>query len=227
MKKFPLLLLTCSLALTLIFDALTATPRTLYSVKIKLPATITSIDSLPSYYKGSAFNLRDGRAELPECGEAQAFSVIFTETIDWVAKGNNVRYLKLIKDQPYAWYDLTLSFHTEKHEEEDKRIATWTVEKREHEDVPNRVPEHALVVITDPNFIETLRPELSIPGAVDIALPTIVFKESIDAHELQEAVTRAIVGPALDLDAIHSKHAPACLAQPGSAVITTIAKRSL
>ncbi len=227
MKNFSAFFAYVTLACFLVQTTAWSAPRVIYSVKTKLPTTIPALESLPSYYKGHSINLREGRAELPECGESQTFSVIFTQNIGFAAKGNTVRYLKLITGEPYLWYDLTLSFRTEKHDDEEKRIYSWSVEKRNADDVPERVPEHALVVITNPDFIETLKPEISIPGAVDIVLPTIVFKDSIDPQELQESVMQAIIGPALDLDAIHSKNVPACLAQPGSAVITTIAQRAL
>lgn len=204
-----------------------ATPRIIYSVKTKMPATITNIESLPAYYKGYKIDLREGRAELPECGESQTFSVIFTENVDFCSKGNTVRCLKRAAGQPYSWYDLTLAFQTEKHDDEDKRVYTWTVEKRKAHEVSDRIPEHALVVLTNPAFIENLKSEKAIPGTLDVVLPTFVFKENIDPEKFHDTVTNVLIGPALDLDAFHSKNKPACVAQQGSAVITSIATRSL
>lgn len=227
MKKISLMLLFVTLALTCCNNVIEATPHNIYSIKTKLPAAISNVESLPAYYKGYKVDLRDGRAEIPECGESQTFTVIFTENVEFCTRGKTVRCLKRIKNQPYSWYDLTLSFHTEKHDDEDKRVYSWSIEKRKENDVPERIPEHALVVLTDPDFIETLKPEPSIPGSVDVVLPTIVFKDDLNVEEFNDTVMQTIIGPALDLDAIHSKSGPACMAQQGSAVITTIAKRSL
>ena len=227
MKKISLFsFFTCTLLAISPFWPISAT-HLIYSLKTKFPKSATADQYLPGYYKGCEIDIHEGRTELPECYESQTFSIIFTENIDFSAKGNTVRYLKRIEGQSYSWYDLTLSYSTEKHDGEDKRVYSWTVEKRKENDVPQRIPDHALVILTNPAFVEALTTEPTIPGSVDVILPTIVFKQNLDSDLFQDTINQIMLGPVLDLDAIHKKSCPTCCSQQGSTIITKATTRPM
>ena len=201
-------------------------PQRFYSLKAKLPTHLAHLkSSLPVYYKGHKIDLTQGWTKLPECSEPCTFSLLITENVDFVAKGNTVRYLKRIPDQEYAWYDLTLSLHDDGADHDaskttSQKTYSWSVEKHDPEDTPERIPEHTIVLLTNPDFIESLKTETSLPGALDIVLPTIVFKDTIDEEDFQESVLHVLMGPVLDLDAIHRKDSPTCMTRKDTVVIS-------
>lgn len=205
-------------------------PQRIYSVKTKLPTQLKeNKGSLPVYYKGHEIDLTQGWTKLPECSEPCTFSLLITENVDFVAKGNTVRYLKRIPDQDYIWYDLTLSLHDEAKDDgtdhnestvSTKKTYSWSVEKHDSEDTPERIPEHTIVLLTNPDFIDSLKTETSLPGAIDIVLPTIVFKDTIDPEVFQESTLNVLLGPKMILDAIHRKDSPTCMTRKDTVVIS-------
>lgn len=209
-----------------------ALPNRFYSLKAEIPFALRSVENnLPIYYKGHKIDLSQGWTKLPECSEPCTFSLLITENVDFSAKGNTVRYLKRIKEQDYAWYDLTLTFHDEPKNISDnlefpatpKKTYSWEIELNES-DAPERIPEHTIVLLTNPNFIAALRTEPALPGVIDIVLPTIVFKDTIDPQEFKETCDTILLGPVLDLDAIHRKDTPSCMTRNGTAVMSLTKK---
>jgi hypothetical protein len=218
-----------SFLLTLtITSSLFSLPNRFYSLKTKMPASLKELGSVPVYYKGHKIDLAQGWAKLPECGEPCTFSLLITENVDFSAKGNTVRYLKRIKEQPYTWYDLTLNFHNERPEitENDpdttpapaKTTYSWDIEQHDSSETPERIPEHTIVLLTNPTFIESLKTEPSLPG--DIVLPTIVFKDGIDTEEYKESSLNILLGPVVNLDAIHRKDSPTCMTRKDAVVMS-------
>jgi hypothetical protein len=205
-------------------------PQRFYSLKAKLPIHLKDVKgSLPVYYKGHKIDLTQGWTKLPECAEPCTFSLLITENVDFVAKGNTVRYLKRIPDQNHVWYDLTLSFHDEPKDENvdhtespapSKKTYSWSIEKHDSDETPERIPEHTIVLLTNPDFIDSLKTETSLPGAIDIVLPTIVFKDDIDPELFQESVLNILMGPAMGLGAIHRKDSPICVTCKDTVVIS-------
>ena len=229
MKK---IIVSFILSITLV-SCVSALPNKFYSLKAKIPFALAGLEgNLPAYYKGHKIDLSQGWTKLPECSEPCTFSLLITENVDFVAKGNTVRYLKRIKDQEYTWYDLTLTFHDEPKSETDnlefpapaKKTYSWEIERHES-DSPERIPEHTIVLLTNPTFIASLQVEPALPGAIDIVLPTIVFKDTIDPKTFKESSDNILLGPVLDLDAIHRKDSPSCMTRKDT-VVMSIAKQN-
>ncbi len=205
-------------------------PQRYYSLKAKLAADLKdSKGSLPVYYKGHKIDLNQGWTKLPECSEPCTFSLLITENIGFKGKEKTINYLKRIPDQAYVWYDLTLSFHDEPKDENvdhaespapAKKTYIWTIEKHDSDETPERIPEHTIVLLTNPDFIDSLKTETSLPGAIDIVLPTIVFKDDIDSETIQESTLNVLMGPMMDLDAIHRKDSPTCMTRKDTVVIS-------
>jgi hypothetical protein len=226
MKKILFSCLAPILAVTTAF----ALPQRFYSLKAKLPTSLTNLkESLPVYYKGHKIDLAQGWNKLPECSEPCTFSLLITEDVDFTAKGNTVRFLKRKADQEYLWYDLTLNFFDEiKHENQEqstsaapaKKTYSWEIEQRESADTPDRIPEHTIVLLTNPAFIASLQTETALPGAIDIVLPTIIFKDDVDPTAFKESSLNILMGPVLDLDAIHRKDNPSCMTRKDTVVIS-------
>lgn len=204
-----------------------------YSVNLKLPAFLNEHAHIPAYYKGHRLNLSEGWARLPECGQPCMFSLLITEDIEFTSKGNTVSYLKRIPEQEYSWYDITLTLckkqqdpislevnDNKKAEIPQEQSYTWDIEKRNHDETPERIPEHTIVLLTNPNYIESLKAEPSVPGSIDITLPTIIFKKDINKKEFEETALSILVGAALNLNAIHTKDAPVCTLKKDNIIIS-------
>lgn len=183
---------------------------TLYSITIKLPSHCAD-EHIPAYYKGHKLNLHEGWTHVPECGHPSMFSLLITEDVEFSSKGNTVRYLKRIPDQKYVWYDITLTLckkndtDSYKHDKtEEDQSYTWDIEERNHDEVPERIPDHTIVLLTNPDFIKSVTSTPSVPGSPEIILPTIQFKEDIDKKEFEDTMLSIIVGAALNLNAIHT-----------------------
>lgn len=194
-----------------------------YSLKIRIPSHLTSIanDYLSAYYKGFALDLDDGWAQLPECDQPCSFSLLITEDVDFKTSGNTVRCLKRINGQDFLWYDITLSFSQtqngiSKHET-DKKSYSWKIEERGQEDVPVRLPEHTIVLLADPNHIDSLHSE-TLPGDTDITLPVIVFKKDLDEETFKDSLIAIRLGAAMNLDAIHRQDKPSCMQHHSTAI---------
>ena len=219
-----LLCMFCSQAFT--------SPR-FYSLKVRIPSHLTTIanDYLSAYYKGFALDLDDGWSQLPECGQPCTFSLLITEDIDFKTNGNTIRYLKRIDGQPFLWYDLTLSICPSKDSTSnstpsatDKKSYSWKIEERE--DVPDRIPEHTIVLLADPEHIDSLQSE-TLPGETDITLPVIVFKKELDEDTFKDSLIAIRLGAALNLDAIHRQDKPSCLQRHPTAITASAVSKSV
>ncbi|HBY05342.1 MAG: hypothetical protein UV38_C0003G0183 [candidate division TM6 bacterium GW2011_GWE2_42_60] len=193
-----------------------------YAINLQLPYTNANI---PGYYKGFKLPLNEGRALLPECKSPLVFSLVITTKLSFSMRDRTVSSLIRNLNTPCAWYDITLVFKTENNDdgdEETHREYSWIIEKKSLDDVPKRLPIHAIVLLIDPQFIEDVVDKETTHTPDIINLPTIVFKE-LTTKQLVNDFENALVVAAmngLDLDAIHSKERPACFAN--SSAITTI-----
>ena len=203
-------------SLLLMTTLITATPHRFYGLKVRIPPKITK-DYFSIYYKGFSLDLNEeGWVQLPECDEPCSFSLLITEDVDFKSKDNKICYLKRIDGQDFLWYDLTLSFCTvpgaNTKDTLKEKTYTWLIEERS--DVPERIPEHTIILLANPEFIDTLQTETPLPGTNDITLPTITFKkdEKLDLEAFKDSLIAIQLGAGLNLDAIHKEPKKNCLA---------------
>ncbi len=231
MKRFTLTLLFINIFFTTPFCSFIKSSTLPYLLNLHNPNAI-SIDGLSAYYKGFEISLSEGRALLPECGTPTVFSLIITPSASFKMQGKTVTSLLRDPKQPCRWWDLTLISKDQEVDEEDRRSATgeqsqaealaktdedkivtreytWDIKSVAKDDMPERLPEHAIVVLIDPQFIETIT---EIQSENSINLPTIVFK-TIDESS-KEAFEEAILFATMsrpDLRAINCRERPICL----------------
>jgi len=223
MKRFTTLIVCGITILSIFYPQCTNCKGFLpYAINLQLPHTNANI---PGYYKGFKLPLKEGRALLPECKTSLVFSFVITKNLSFAMRDRTVSSLIRNLDAPCAWYDLTLVFNTKNNEDDDDEATqdySWIIEKKSLDDVPKRLPLHAIVLLIDPQFIETVVDKETTHTPDVINLPTIVFKELSTeqlAKDFENALVAAVMN-GLDLDAIHSKERPACFAN--SSAITTI-----
>lgn len=181
-----------------------------YIMKMKLPCGITNASSVLCYYQGHELRCNTGCILLSEKQERLAFSLIITPEVEHKAIKNNVWYLKRLPDLPCRWFDLTLSFETNG---QNKLAYRWLIEERNINDVPLRIPDHAIVIQTDPTLIEKLEPSSSgcddedrtkkmLNHAITIYFPTIIFKKDLSKQSFEAACVHPLLA-AIDARAIH------------------------
>ncbi|HBL98239.1 TPA: hypothetical protein DDZ86_01180 [Candidatus Dependentiae bacterium] len=174
---------------------------------------LVSIDGLCGYYKGFELSLSEGRALLPECGSPTVFSLVVTPYLTFKMRGKTVSALVRDTTLPCAWWDLTLiprEYEMEGEDGESIKEYSWIIKPVARADMPEALPEHAVVVLIDPQFIETLT---EIPSADSINLPTLIFK-SLDDAKTKEAFDEAILFATMsrpDMRAINCRERPSCL----------------
>lgn len=206
--------------------------QTFYSINVKIPHELIELAYLPAYYKGHKLDLHEGWTKLPECGNPCMFSLLITEDIKFKTKGNTISYLERIPEQDYSWYDITLQLcktqntlttetkDNNKKNSHSEQSYTWNIEERSREEAPERIDEKTIVLLTNPDYIQPLVSEKSLPGSLDIALPTIIFKENLDKKEFEETMLSILVGAGLKLNAIHTKDTPTCTLKKENTLIT-------
>lgn len=178
-----------------------------YILKMQLPSGMHLDEAFCGFYKGKPIEFDKNWALLPEDGEALAFSIIVTPEVGFKTQGTNVRYMHRIEEQPFCWYDITLEF------KEQKQV--WHIKKLNSQDAPVQLPDHAIIILLEPNHIEKViepaalacvkKAEARDPNAPRvIVLPTIVLDQELTEDDLTDACVHAQFA-ALELRAIHKK----------------------
>lgn len=176
-----------------------------YIARIQLPPSIKG-NQIKAYYKGTLLKFEDSWCLVPEDQKCLTFSLIVTPAeIEPVCEGNTTRYLKRNLRADCAWYDLTLEI-----DPHHKSGYLWHIEKKNLADVPTRLPEHSILLYTNPDYIEAVQQmETEKPAGFSaetmvINFPTIIFKRTIDKEAFEETAVTALLA-SLDLDTIHSR----------------------
>ena len=184
-------------------------PQYSYILKIKLPAAIQATSSIAAYYQGHELKFDTGCIMLPEKQERLAFSIIITPEVEHKAIKNNIWYLKRIASLPCRWFDLTLTFETS---EPNKLMYQWHIQETDINEMPLRIPDHAILIQTDPKLIDTIeaigennQKTISCDTRSNLGtiyFPTIIFKKELTKDEFEHA----LIYPSLaimDTRAIH------------------------
>ena len=175
-----------------------------YVFKIKIPAGIELCESLCGFYKGKPIDFEKNWAVWFEDEEQFTFSLIITPEVAFKTIGNNVRCVQRIKNQPFRWYDLTLS-------KNKNASSVWTIKQLDKKEAPLKIPDHTIILLLQPDCVEKLvkpvgciNQTTSVDMACVVALPTVVLRANVTEEELQEACIQAQIA-SLELRAIHQK----------------------
>ncbi len=220
MKQFVLHLLLllssasiCSATNTPSEASASSTQRT-YALTAQLPKTSIllsntkelALPGLKAYYKGFKIDLSKGIAMLPEITHQTYFSFVVTPEIELCCsqQDNSVKYLKRAPSAPVSWFDATLRLDLSGEQDKSKIEPHyyWEIEKRTTDQIPERIPEQAIIVLIDPRHITTIQTtEQGADGT--IFLPSLVFAQDASATDLETALTFAAIS-SIDLDTVHT-----------------------
>ncbi len=188
--------------------------QTTYALTAQLPKISTqlsnslelSLPGLKAYYKGFKIDLSKGLAILPEITRQTYFSFVITPEVDLCCseQDNSVKYLKRSKTAPILWFDATLRLAVV--QEGEKKLEEpwyyWDIQKRASEELPERLPEQAIIILIDPRIISTIQTTKQ-ESVGTIFLPSIVFSQELTVNELENALTFAAIS-SIDLDTVHT-----------------------
>lgn len=210
MKRLVSLFACITLSYAALASANTTRNAYSYILKLRLARTVKLNEPIYAFYKGKPLELGTNCAIISESSKVPAFSIIITPEVTHEAEGNNVRYLRRKEEMPFTWYDLTLRTHLQ--DEDLEKTSSWDIKKLEADEAPLQIPEHAIVVYYNPEFIEKLDTTTAtdtcknIDSAIShvIPLPTIVMRSDIDEEELNFACVEALLASP-ELRTIHKK----------------------
>lgn len=169
-----------------------------------------SLPGLKAYYKGTKIDLSKGCGKVPEPEPGESvkkyFSLIITPDIELSCsrQDNSVKYLKRVPSSPILWFDATLSLTIT--DEQGKKLTdpyySWTIEERSTDELPDRLPEQALIILIEPKLITRIQATKQ-SCEEPLLLPSIVFDDSVSTETLQNALTYAAIS-SIDLDTVHT-----------------------
>ncbi len=190
-----------------------------YILRLVFPPTLQATEGLSCNYKGMPLSLSNKWCVIPETQETLTFSLIITNEVEFRNSGNTVRYLKRVPSTPFAWYDLTLTKVPFNPEKPWQKLYHWKIEEKPEAEAPLRIPEHAIIIFMDPDFVETIvEQDFGIEDFGDeeelgdsqkefngqpnsIELPVIIIKKNISPEKLEENLVYTQMA-ALDLKTI-------------------------
>jgi hypothetical protein len=142
-------------------------------LRVTPPVGMATLPGLRCYYKGNRYTLTELYTLLPNTLESGLITIIIAPCIEPVYKNHLPNHWVLNESLPARWFECTRHIDGQ-----------WTIIEKDREDVPKRIPESALVILTNPEFIRGLAsPPAEPEGATLHNLPIIVFKHSVDYEE--------------------------------------------
>jgi len=199
MRNTSLIIATLTL-----FTMVPVLSNTLFMGSIQFPDSIKTVPDMRIYYAGhkitSAVNAttKENTFNICENQNCSTFYLIITDNIDLeTPKGSNtIRYL-VNKHNAYKFYAIRLI-------KKDKYEYEWVI--KEIPLIGNRIPDNAIIVYYNPEYIETVKIENS------IRLLKIHMKQNIvelaGSHEQLQEESERILCSAINLDSIHTKIEP-------------------
>ena len=157
-----------------------------------MPPTIKSIPVLYGYYKGYKLEFDNDYCIIPEDQVCTYFPIIITQAVKHTLNGNNIRYLARIANKPCRLFHASLKDNQ------------WTIEEEAPEKIPLTIAENALVLLLNPDYIDTLKGSKKSGNSEHslVDLPHIYIKPTVTQQELQATSLYALLA-SLDSNAIH------------------------
>lgn len=204
------------------------TPQSISSGKLTLgaiqfPSTIAKVPTIRIYYGGHKIATTPNNEtkqltfSIPKGINQNSFYLLVTEAIDFsFAKNkydgsnivNTINYLKVFPHKPYRLFKFTI------HEKSAPTATTltspsakpaleWIVEECTLTSADLRIPDMAIVVCYNPNFIDSILPKSGI-----FSLPTITLKQNMLELTGSEAklhdISDALIMACINTDTIHA-----------------------
>jgi len=137
---------------------------------------------------------------IPQIMHTKIYYLLITTRIHKKMISNNtVDYLKILPDQSYIFYKLTLIEHVD---EGGNKTYTWLIEPESLDKVTGRIPDEAIIVCCDPCHVAGLS------GGSAFELPTINLKSDLirllGSEELLQTDANRLLLSSIDSDTVHA-----------------------
>lgn len=135
------------------------------------------------------------------------FRVLFTESLQFEAEKNVVKYLKITDGMPYKFYTATLAKADSLLQEEfDKNVlqkASWRIREYRHALHNGIIPDDTIIICLNPDYVDRLE------GGDSVTLPTVKIRNDVlqlvgSEEKLHEHTDELFLSLVMDCDAIHS-----------------------
>lgn len=219
-NPFYVILHTLTIATLLIPHTSTKATTSLMVGTIQFPQSIATVPAIRVYSCGKKipFQLCEVDHEskqfmfrIPQITKNSQFYILVSQEIHFSAqasknqnlKSNTIDYLKVLPNQLYAFYELTL---TSTKDALDKVIPKWIIEKKNLDTSTGKVPDETIIICYDPFCIDSLS------GGSTFELPTITLKPNLltllgSEKELQTLSNKMLIS-AIDSDTVHATIKP-------------------
>jgi hypothetical protein len=132
---------------------------------------------LIGHYKGSIIDLKDGIDFLVEDGLIDSFCLIITAEPPTLSQ-EIISHLERSPQAACLWYDISWA--------KDGTKTIWATKERDSQDQPTRIPENAIIVYYDPEFIEKIEDKVPQESSTIIHLPTIFLKKNLTKEQKEK-----------------------------------------
>lgn len=175
--------------------------RISYILRVEFPDFITKIPNLCAYYKGYAINFVDNICLIPQDNYINQLMLVITPEINHKSEGNNIKYLERIENKPCRIFYITSKL-------DKNNCVSWYCQEENIEDLPLRLPDGALVLLLNPNYVESLSYDEEYESFKNssgtlINLPKIIIKQDVKIEEINNSMNYIWLA-ACDIRAIHS-----------------------
>lgn len=165
----------------------------IYITRIAFPATVKTIPTLCGYYKGYSLTFNSNYYILPEDQVRTYFPIVITQEVKQIAEGKNVKYLERLPNKPCKLFHVRYT--------DNKK---WSIELEVEKNLPLRLPAEALILLMNPNHIDSLNThdQPAHNDDTNILLPTIVIKPTVTAQQLNTESNDSLLA-AFDSKSVH------------------------
>ena len=162
------------------FSMQASSPYTVLPCTIEFPQSVEKVPQICVYQSGERFTCEidhEGKRAcfiLPADKLCTTFHLVITDGLSFEAQDNTVQCLKINPKHSYKFYEMELIKATQKQTSPDKKKQNtdhWIV--TEHKLVDGKIPDEAIIVLLNANYIQHLRADRG------FELPAIVVKKNV------------------------------------------------
>ncbi len=150
-----------------------------YILSLNLPEKIKNAPTINASYKGYRLAFENKLCYITEAKQSNNFVLVITPEVEPKIEGKSVKYLERSKDKPCRlFYISNFNFN-------DLGNLDWTVEEEKPENLPIKLPEDAIIILMNPNYIEKIQPINSTNKNNNLKhLAEIIIKKDVSQDEL-------------------------------------------
>ncbi len=179
----------------------------MYVGSIQFPRVLERVPAVRVYFAGNKIacsinnDSKQTTFSIPSYQRNTPLYILVTEYVQWNAEENTIKYLKTNINKSYKLYLATPHKSLPGKKREDTE-AHWNIQEITL-DTDGKIPDNTIIVVFNPNLIDTLE------GGNSITLPKLHMYndiiERVGTEKELHAMTEELLLASLDSDSIHKK----------------------